>query len=120
MVNNSDKLVNLHKNTSNQTYLMYDKLNNEFITFNNNKIYLEQINDFFKKNNIENEYIITKVILNSLLINLEKEKEKEIVKVNTPVKILAEKERVELFELNRKINLLKQQQKRSCSCFRKI
>ena len=96
----------------NSVYLLYDDITNKFITYHESKLFLENMNVFFEK-----EYTIVKVILNSMYIdleqntkitvNLENKKEEPIEK-----KILLEEEKIELFEINRELNILKQQQKR--------
>ena len=118
------KLTNLHfemkleeepKNYNikqNSVFLLYDDNTNKFITYHNSSLYLENMNAFFEK-----EYTIVKVLLNCMYIdleqntkitvNLENKKEEPIEK-----NILLEEEKMELFEINRELNILKQQQKR--------
>lgn len=93
-------------------YLLYNDTTNKFITYHNSSLYLENMITFFEK-----EYMIIKVVLNSMYIDLEQNtkitvdiedrKEEPIEK-----KVLLEEEKVELFELNRELNILKLQQKR--------
>tara|TARA_B110000879_G_scaffold30046_1_gene41040 strand:- start:140 stop:868 length:729 start_codon:yes stop_codon:yes gene_type:complete len=93
-------------------YLLYDNSTNKFITYHASKLYLDNMITFFKK-----DYIIIKAVLNSMYIDLEtntniavniEDNKKETILI----KELCEEEKIELFEINREINILKQQQKR--------
>ena len=95
----------------NFVYLLYNDTTNKFITYHNSSLYLENMITFFEK-----EYMIIKVVLNSMYIDLEQNTKitVDIEKKKEPIekKVLLEEEKVELFELNRELNILKLQQKR--------
>ena len=96
----------------NFVYLLYNDTTNKFITYHNSSLYLENMITFFEK-----EYMIIKVVLNSMYIDLEQNTKITVDiedKKKDPIekKVLLEEEKVELFELNRELNILKLQQKR--------
>lgn len=94
----------------NFVYLLYNDTTNKFITYHNSSLYLENMITFFEK-----EYMIIKVVLNSMYIDLEQNTKITVdIEKKEPIekKVLLEEEKVELFELNRELNILKLQQKR--------
>lgn len=93
-------------------YLLYDDITNKFITYHESRLFLENMITFFEK-----EYLIVKVTLNSMYIDLEQNTKitvniKDRKKDPIEKKVLLDEEREELFEITRELNILKQQQKR--------
>ena len=94
------------KTISKKIFVIYDKINNKFITYHESENYLKEMIKFFKTN-----YEVLEITLNSININFKIEVKEEAEKIAEPKKI-SEEDKLELFELNREINILKQQQKR--------
>lgn len=107
-----DLVKNKIKDNKNvKIYLLFNQTNNQFITYHTNVNYLTEMIKFFEK-----DYNIIKTTINSIYLNIENND--VIVSIDKPkVDIKKKVERTEeeykeIYEINRELNILKQQQKR--------